>query len=349
MSLSSLFARLFQSKTTADVEKIENLIQSFFGSDSNFGKETKNNFRVKWDSVRGKNILDNGNNMPPDYRKELSESLFMRCASNFCLINHFIENIEKDSLSKNLIFNIKGTISSSFYENIATRMPLLSIYNLDYLLGCHFATFFITIKPYLEISKFDKLASTILDISFTQIKANHLYFQFLKHIDKYKQTSHNKNHLISSLDIFYGVTDAEYALVLIKSLPEKMLIAVSIILDCEKQVKSAKRTNAMLNAIDQQIILLQNNTSHWSPLKKYFHSDNLKDLNRIRTGILHENGIGDLDFTRCNHEEQMKGALAINGMLKKYSFIMHMCFIVTLMLVVDETIIKGTIRQATTS
>lgn len=332
MSLLSLLVRMFSTKTTDDVQEIENLFQSFCGSDSNFGREIESNFTVVWDSVRGQHVLDNDGTRP-DFKQVLSEPLYMRCQNNFLLGNHFIESIEKDSLAELLKFNIKRTISSSFYENIATRIPLLSIYNLDYLLGCYFMAFFCGIKPYLEINKFDKLTSTILDISFTQIKANYLHFQFLKQIEKYQRTSQHNSELISSFDIFHGVTDAEYALLLIKSLPEKMLIAVSIILDCEKQVKSAKKTNAKLNAIDQQINRLQNNTSHWSPLRKYFKSDSLEDLNRIRTGILHENGIKDIDFTRCNHREQMKGAWTMRKMLKKYSFIMHMCFIVTLMLV----------------
>jgi hypothetical protein len=348
MSLSSLLARLFRSNTTANVKKIENLIESFYGSDSNFGKEIKNNTIVVWDSARGQNISDS-DNIRPDYKKDLSESLFKRCASNFSLSRHFIESIEKDSLSKYLKFDIKGTISSSFCENITARIPFLNIYNSDYLLGCHFAAFFHKIKPHMEIDKFSKLASTILDISFTQIKTTYLYFEFLKHIRKYKQSIQQNNRLISSLDIFYAVTNAEYALVLIKSLPEKMLIAVSIILDCEAKVKSAKKTTAKVNAIDQHVTQVQAISNHWSVLKNYFQAKSLEDLNRVRTGILHENGIRDIDFTRCNHQEQIKGALAIEEMLKKYSFTMHMCFIVTLMLIVDETIIKATIRQTTTS
>lgn len=336
--------KFFQSRTNDKAKSMEALIQSFCGSERNFGKEIKDNFIVVWDSEGGKKNIPGNDTVHIDYKKELSESLFIRCSSNFVLGCHFIESIEKDSLSKYLKLNIKDTISFSFYEAILARLPLLGIYNLDYLLGCKFDYLFTKIKPHLENDKFNKIASTILDISFTQIKACCLYFQFLKHVETYKKTYQLNKKIVSSLDLFYGVTDAEYALLLIKSLPEKILIAISIILDCEKRVTSANKTNSKINIIDTEIARLKINTAHWPPLKKYFHSDNLEDLNRFRTGILHANGVKSIDFTRCNHQEQMIGVLELEKILKNYYFTMQMCFIVVLMLTVDETIVKRTTR-----
>ena len=75
-------------------------------------------------------------------------------------------------------------------------------------------------------------------------------------------------------------------------------------------------------------------------MQHHFSSESLSDLNKLRTSVLHKRGIKALDFTKATESEQACGALEMEKLLKKYSFIIHMGFLFALMILVDFLILK---------
>ena len=180
----------------------------------------------------------------------------------------------------------------------------------------------------------------MLDISFTQMKSTHLTFQFLNKIEEHKKAMKSTRKLFSTFHIFEGLVMSEYSAMLLKSSVEKILDLVSIIAGCEKRVANAKKTQGKINCIADHVKNLGLSNNHWSALQHHFSSDSLSDLNNFRTAVLHTRGLKSLDFTKATETEQALGALEMEKLLKRYSFIIHIGFLFALMILVDFLILK---------
>jgi hypothetical protein len=183
------------------------------------------------------------------------------------------------------LYNIDPQICTLIYPMVV-KVPIISF---QYFLNIHKAYAFNSIRE-SEHPQANHLISYLYDILYLQQKIAYSLYDFSNQII---YAERNKKHNIVIGAELNALMSADLLFTYLKASIEKIIVFVGLIYNLHN-LDSKKTHKSKINAILKGVPEIARRQFYFAFLMEFVKSENLEELNKYRSGILHKQGISDL-------------------------------------------------------
>ncbi|QIL42386.1 hypothetical protein G7074_25865 [Pedobacter sp. HDW13] len=254
-------------------EKAAEVFQEIFGKQADYGEQLFN--LMQWHHSRLWNLKE-----ITEIDKEKTSGL----DSLSIITRNLIRKVETGHL--NLKIADRAPQMCTMLHGMVIKIPVISIqYCLDIDSLFAFNSIRKSKHPLAE-----SIVSYLYEIQFIQYKIVDSLLSFLKLTQQIKDGKGNSSLTHKE---FSAIKDADLVFTYLKSTVEKAVILLGAIYEI-KDLENKKTHKSKLDALSKGIPVNIQNIGYFLFVWEFIKSENLDELNKYRTGLLHKKGISDL-------------------------------------------------------